>query len=345
MINRENYEEWLLDYYEGQLNAFESEQVRLFLEAHPDLDPELEDMECLSLKQHPQKYPGKDLLKRGSHLNHGLNRSDYLLIKQVEKDLSLFEEEELEIMLKADPLIMNDQREYQFTKLKADAKNNYSGKSQLKRVVLLPFLKKSQLRQVAAVIAFFIIGGSVWLLFSPSSKQGQNMAVVETGIPGSSASTRSHEQEVVLQPGEINLAAVPPHSEKKPVSEKGNSNANRLPQNVPDKPDSNIHLALANRGVDNVIQPVKVNGYEAALNELMPLYLKSLKEKEFEANLAAQPTGNDSRQHELLANGIKVFNWLSREKIELNRRYDDAGNVVSYHLEASNLEFNHKVRK
>jgi anti-sigma factor RsiW len=78
MINRNNYEEYLLMYLDGELSSSERRSVELFLEENPDLKEELELLQQTILQPEEQViFAGKEALYRkeaGISLN---NYQDY----------------------------------------------------------------------------------------------------------------------------------------------------------------------------------------------------------------------------------------------------------------------------
>lgn len=65
MITMENYEGWLMRYADGALTREEREAVEAFLEVHPDLREELEEMAAVKVTPVVATMPGKErLLKK-----------------------------------------------------------------------------------------------------------------------------------------------------------------------------------------------------------------------------------------------------------------------------------------
>lgn len=63
-INRDNYEEFFLDFAEGRLTAEQEEILNNFLKANPDLEAELNEFDLLQLKAEAVLMPGKQRLKK-----------------------------------------------------------------------------------------------------------------------------------------------------------------------------------------------------------------------------------------------------------------------------------------
>lgn len=64
MINRDNYEVWFVDYYDGKLSPEEQAELLQFLEVNSDLKAEWESFSNIELPESEVKYDGKNSLKR-----------------------------------------------------------------------------------------------------------------------------------------------------------------------------------------------------------------------------------------------------------------------------------------
>lgn len=63
-INRDNYEEYFLDFAEGRLTAEQEEILNNFLKFNPDLEAELQEFDLLQLQAEDIHMPGKQKLKK-----------------------------------------------------------------------------------------------------------------------------------------------------------------------------------------------------------------------------------------------------------------------------------------
>ena len=64
MITMENYEGWLMRYADGELNAAERQEVEAFLDEHPDLAAELDEVSSVRVTPLVATMPGKGRLLR-----------------------------------------------------------------------------------------------------------------------------------------------------------------------------------------------------------------------------------------------------------------------------------------
>jgi hypothetical protein len=65
-INKENYPEFFLDYFEDRLSEADKAELFVFLDRHAALREEFEAFELLALEPDPTNFPNRDSLKRGT---------------------------------------------------------------------------------------------------------------------------------------------------------------------------------------------------------------------------------------------------------------------------------------
>ncbi|MFW6043330.1 MAG: anti-sigma factor family protein, partial [Marinilabiliaceae bacterium] len=136
-INRNNYEQWFIDYLDGMLDPHSVKELEAFLKMHPDLAEELDSIGNVRLEPEHVPFSGKASLLKENAENVCPGRADYLLIKQMEEGLSKEEERELEEWIDLDANLLKRQDSYQLTRLKAPALS-FDGKEKLLRKRVAP---------------------------------------------------------------------------------------------------------------------------------------------------------------------------------------------------------------
>jgi hypothetical protein len=86
-IDRSNYEIWLIDWLDGNLNDFQVNQLMVFLDENPDLKEEFEEFNSLQLKPSGMSLPDKEMLRK-SVADLSLSQFEYLSVAFLENDLS-----------------------------------------------------------------------------------------------------------------------------------------------------------------------------------------------------------------------------------------------------------------
>ena len=133
-INKNNYEAWLLDYFEGRLNANQVAELQLFLQQHPELDESIDDgLDILSLEGNSIAFDGKESLKKEQiPLISDANYEDYLIAEQ-EGLLADKEKQQLDLFVAGSAKAQKDRSIYAKTKLVAGSAIRYPYKGKLKK--------------------------------------------------------------------------------------------------------------------------------------------------------------------------------------------------------------------
>jgi hypothetical protein len=136
-IDIDNYEEFLLDFLEGNLDEKRIEQLRAFALLHPELEINLETDGLPYLELGNENFEAKEELKKFSlpivsEMDDTALLNDPLL-QLIEGQLPAFKTNELLQKIETDELLKRDYQLYQKTKLVADTTIEYPHKKALKR--------------------------------------------------------------------------------------------------------------------------------------------------------------------------------------------------------------------
>ncbi len=162
LIHIDNYESYYLDYLEGNLSDSERIALEEFLEAHPEL--RLEDEELVILDDAPELLSPleKELLKKEEDRFISAETLDYFAIGKVENVLSGNENTQLNTYLSAHPEAKKTIQDYEATRLEAHAVP-YAGKEELKHkeIAFVSWRLMAAVTSAAAIlILFFQLGGN-----------------------------------------------------------------------------------------------------------------------------------------------------------------------------------------
>ena len=114
-ININNYEEFAIDYIEGNLNAETLKAFELFLEQNPNIREEFVGFEDFNFKIEKHKLNNKFELKKSPI--EGLSYFEYLAVSNIEKTISAKEKNELENILTQQNEKIDDYKLFSKTKL------------------------------------------------------------------------------------------------------------------------------------------------------------------------------------------------------------------------------------
>lgn len=171
MINKHNYEIWLMDYLDGKLGAAEVRELMGFLEQNPEVKVAMENLDQVILeKEETISAFDKSSLKKPlfSETKHNHNA---LLVGAVENTLSRQQEEKLKHAMAAYPELINELLLFEKTRIKPDLSIVYPNKKKLKKSRPLFTSYSSWLKAAAALLMISSIG---WFLIKPDDTKLQN---------------------------------------------------------------------------------------------------------------------------------------------------------------------------
>ena len=339
-INRENYKDWYNLFLKGELKITDEEYLMKFLEENPDLILE-DDIDYMSLQPEGDViYNNKEKLKKESDDLSDIPEIELLAIKRLEGKLSEDEVAYLTSLSISDPDKYSEIEIYQTLKLKADHDIIYRNKQQLKRYTLLSKKYLYGLTSSAAVIIMVL-----FYLFNLNSS-GDHTYYSEN------KNDKKIEKQVV---NDNNIEKKVPENEQNTSEDSIKNNVlipiktNKKKQSVEPliELDEPLMALMQKKDIDHAIEQVKINGYEAALNEMMPLYLDNqIKIKQLEDLMAeTEYINHKDKNLTLLEKGIQLTNIFTRNKLKLNKYYDENGNLIAYKLKGEGLEWTKKVNE
>lgn len=150
-IDRHNYEAFLLDYLEQNLSPNMVVELMVFLEQHPDLKQELDELQAFEVLE-PTSLPfdNKATLKKDA--------LDNLMIAEIEGINTPQESKTLKQILKADKTAKNDFQLFKQTKLKSK-KVIFKDKPSLKKEAAIIPLKWFKHAAAAVIVMTILIQG------------------------------------------------------------------------------------------------------------------------------------------------------------------------------------------
>jgi hypothetical protein len=194
-INRDNYEIYIVDFYDGTLSAPLTSELMLFLEANPDLKLEFDEYGIAALPMDAATLDSsfKNNLKKISAQPIGvINKSnvDTYLIMELEGFLSSKEQHDLNDFIVSNTAYVHDRKLYQLTRVKADTAIVFANKERLhKPLPVRRIVAWRYFASAAAVAAFIYVG--IGFLYNDKPQPIQ---------PAVAANVHTIQPKVVIKP-------------------------------------------------------------------------------------------------------------------------------------------------
>ncbi len=209
-IHSGNYEAYLLDYLEGRLTREEREALFLFLEAHPELGKDLEEVEMVKLTPPEVVYEGKETLQRPDLSFESIDsgNAEEAMIALHEGELSPGQREMLEEYLQLHPEKQRDLELYGKVYLKPPAAV-LAGKSDLykKERRIVPWIPAA-----AAGIALLL---AVSFLLRQTGNTSPERVTAEVAADHRQGSPATHPDQTLILPADHMTSGEKPLEDKK----------------------------------------------------------------------------------------------------------------------------------
>jgi len=157
----EQYEIWIIDYFDGKLNASQEEELMLFLEKNPEKMDEFRAFELIKLTPNDQiKFENKhDIIKRETLPFGTINQENYgaRIIDRLEQNSSLKRENELNQFLAINPHIKEEISDFDNITLKPNLEIKYAHKEKLKKGRKLNLATVIKISTAIAAVLFLLI--------------------------------------------------------------------------------------------------------------------------------------------------------------------------------------------
>jgi hypothetical protein len=237
-INKHNYEAYLLDFSEGNLNSELQVELELFLMQHPELDIDLTDLLPVSLANDSIPFSEKNKLKR--------SESDLIsetqFISYIENQLSVEERIHVEKSCDVNPSLLKELNLYKITVAVPETEVLFKEKNKLKRKPKVVWFDFSVKHYAAAACMLFLIG--LVMLWPGNDHENQNNQLASTATIHSDGKVIETES---ISPQSTQLASKAP-KEPAPVLTSRNPNNQKIQvqekQHVKSS-DSILHESIA----------------------------------------------------------------------------------------------------
>jgi hypothetical protein len=364
-ININNYEVWFIDYYDGNLNIDQQKSLFDFIDMHPELRNEFEQINEIKLISPTEIYQEKELLYK-TNINY-IKQEDEELIAMLEGDLNPSEELELNNKIKKSVKLQDLQKLIKLTRLNPLINVNYSERHNLKKPLPLfrvQFKDVNWMLRIAAVFLILILGSSIVYLNindkgsnvqTTFSSQKNNADIV---LPKSFENNKNSTLSSINVKVDTSVQAVAPIEDFADVSlpiklnAAENKNTQSGTNEIEDFNDLNIHNieplvpisnpqlelrksnTLATMTVHNQL-PAKEDNYLSIFDGLKVLAKKEVAKEASNENYSDTGLNEnaDSYKNVKLLDIVGLgIGKLSKNRIKLNDKSNDEGTVTANRL-------------
>jgi len=359
-INRNNYESYLIDLMEGNLDARTTEEVMLFLDANPDIKEEFAEFENVAVEPVEVTFEDKSALKQKEVLPVGsVSEENYetKFIAYYEHDLSLLERKDVEQFVKLNPDLKKEFVFFGKLIISKDESIVFAGKDDLyKRRKAIPLFWISSAAAVFLVLISVVgllkydvfelpqpdvnkVAQVVPVTSSPDQKDKENKE--EPVSPSENIKTEEVQKVPVKEERvEIQNSVVEPKSKLQP----------RAYALLEEMPSSKVNIRLTS---DEVYCRFKYRDAMADTKAVNPEKSKSLVGKLIaglfnKAKKRIVPVVSEGSGEPLMAQifdgGARILNDFTGTEANVTKYYDNRGNLIAYQFSGGRLNFSKQFR-
>lgn len=353
-IDRSNYEIWIIDWLDGNLNDNQVAQLYEFLEENPELKEELAEIELFRLKPTETQFSGKTSLQKSVD-DLSETQFEYLCAASVENDLSSDQRNELEQITGHNPEKKKTLELMGKMKLiPIDAVYPYK-KALYRRTIFQSAVRLSFIGlSAAAVIALAFI-----LYFTKPHGLPSRYETTSQAIIGDTVQRKNPVQEIPGKEAARNIEAVKNRFENKaasihPYSEstvqladnktEWDSSAKRdeiLISEIKIEPDFGFKAEVPENLISLNFTRVKIPAGEEG-SRIGKFIARTIREKFLREKT---PADSPLKGYEIAQAGVAGINKLLGWEMALDERKDPEGNLKSLYFSSKLLKFNAPLKK
>ena len=355
-IDRSNYEIWIIDWLDGNLNEDQIARLQFFLNMNPDLKAEYDELNLVSLNPANQSFPHKnDLKKTISDLTEA--HFEHLSIGYLENDLSPDQKIELKESIGHDQARKRTFELIQKTKITPVEVFYKNKKRLLKRTTAQKVLRLSLIGLSSAaiitlvIINFFPIPRTLSVksektaesIISETTTQLHHTQKISDKLPKEKNIPYNKPNEEIVATRNLPVVAISePAGNPKDSSFRSPDDPAKLVNKIPvvftidlkQEPTQNTLIAL------NL--PVIIPEYDDGQSKLGRFIARTFREK-----ILKEKVVKDSplRAYEIAEAGVSGLNKLLGWQMALDEKNDENGELKSVYFSSKILKFKAPVKK
>lgn len=346
-INIKNYEQYVVDFIEGNLTPHMESLFNGFLQEHPEIAEEIADLNDIGLPGDNIIFNNKkDLKKPPVKEVGGISEENYenYFVAYNEGDLNLDEKQKVSKFLKSNSSLSEEFNIHQRIKLEVDPKIIFAHKDKLRKKT-----KISYYRYASVAAALLILIGWSYTRLSTTNASREIISISRITSSISSSSINNNISESII--AERSLFIIPEYNNNdEPFLERNALSISAI--------DTRNRLVSLSDITDykSLISPKKIDySYYLASNENDVTTNKNKKRSLFASVISNQwnklsdrfstsstrpNIDNDPTYVQVLETSITVFNTITGSETRTSKTYNSEGELTSYQVEGRELVMN-----
>lgn len=346
-INRQSYEVFFIDYYDGVMDAALQGELFSFLADNPDLKKEFEDYEVLVPPGGDVAFEHKELLKKGASDNQiSPYNFEQHCIACIEGDLNESQQKEFQDFLVDHPEMTELFGLYKKAKLQPEKSLVFFGKNDLKKGATT----FSRLVRYAAVAASIALLGGLAFFFHPG-----NQLITEIPEPPPSTDvhprvpiTPAYENEVLAHANPVIVESLITHTGAEQLLVQEQPDKPSVPRellgNLPSREPSSLVVERDGNMLASMRMPATKDFDDQPKDPLTNL-LGSVDDMTLALNAEGVDGSGRITIWDLAHAGINGIGRLTGANMKVEKKTDEEGRLTALAFQSRNLSFTKRINE
>lgn len=347
-VNRTNYEVWMIDYFDGKLNAIETAELMSFVDDNLDIKSEFETFESIALDIEISEFNEKEVLKKDQIVaTENINETNYdeFFIAFYESDLSNSQAEEVLTFVELNPDLKNEFSFHGKLFTGANPLVYFENKDGLKRKAAIGIYWR--ITAVAAVILLLFGLGNLIDYNQPNIYEPDRLSSFNNISPKSIAISLQSNPDITIIKKQIRFVNSP--ADLNAIEDSFefvaiNNMKSQSPQII--LIDSkNFSKPIDNNFIDvdliyalaDLNEPKRKGAFGRVIQNMTRRISGNLPEQETEIK------ENEPKFVKALGRSIVVFNTITGSDTELVKSYDQSGKLTGYQVEGESIAWSRNI--
>lgn len=358
--DRTNYEIWLIDYLDGNLNPQQERELISFMDENPDISEEFEELSQYVIKPSETSFASKYLLKKSaSDLTE--TQFELLCVAASENDLSVGQRDEMQTIIDGNPSRM---KTFDFVnRIKLVAPNiRFNKKSTLRKlstgqkIVRFSVIGLSAAAGLAILISIFNV--SINHTVVPKSLTASNLTIDSNKVHALNSpviANNNIEKQKISHPGEISviytlnnaISSETKTSLVKQASIDSSEEKQQIEHMSISKLDFRQNVNLLEKESMSTLLAINTNNTSVIETPEKPGFINAFIAKVFREKIlkSKTPESGAIKGYEIADVGINGLNKLLGWQMSLQKTRDEKGDLKSLYFSSKIVKFNAPVKK
>ena len=359
--DRTNYEIWLIDYLDGNLNPQQERELISLMEENPDIKEEFEELSQYIIKPVETSFKSKDFLKK-SVADLSESQFELLCVAASENDLSIRQRDEIQSIISGNP---NKKKTFELINrlklvapdIKFNKKRDLRKLTTTQKVLRLSVVGLSAAAGIAVMVSLFYVSVKNNDVLRPLTSTNFTIDSNKVNVINNPAVVNNNnlKKQEIRQSGRISVIytlnnIIPAETKTSLIKSAANDSSSEKQQigqmNI-SKIDFIQDVKLVEKEFTSTLPAINTNNTSITEIPEKPGFINAFIAKVFREKIlkTKTPESGTIKGYEIADVGINGLNKLLGWQMSLQKTRDEKGDIKSLYFSSKILKFNAPVKK